>query len=351
MIVFKYLKKDNRSKGEIQMRPTYSIAIRTLGTAGEKYRKLLESIDRQTYRPEKVVVVLPNGYTPPQDILGYEEFHFSAKGMVIQRLAALKYINSKYILFCDDDVSFNNNFCEALINTLEKSEYTCAAGPLLSFFPPDGVKYIFASLLGGACKMLYGTNYQYTRILSTGGWSYNKNINTSSRNIYKADSLAWTCFMINSNVLRSIHMEDESWIDANGYAAYDDQTMFYKLVVNGYQTAVVSDAIYEHNDGKTSTKNLKLEPIYAHSRNHYIFWHRFLYLPSKNTIDRLWKKICIHYYMAMSRLYGWGLYLTGRQTMEERKASVRGFRDARMFVKSQEYWKLPGIKIHSLKQG
>ena len=73
---------------------TYSVAIRTLGTAGEKYEKLLASIDRQTIRPDKIVVVLPRGYEPPQPILGCEEFVFSDKGMVPQRLAALEYIDS-----------------------------------------------------------------------------------------------------------------------------------------------------------------------------------------------------------------------------------------------------------------
>ena len=45
----------------------YSIAIRTIGKAGEKYKKLLESIDQSENRPQKVVVVLPEGYEPPED--------------------------------------------------------------------------------------------------------------------------------------------------------------------------------------------------------------------------------------------------------------------------------------------
>ena len=45
------------------MNVKYSVAIRTLGTAGEKYIKLLKSIDAQTIKPEKVIVVLPEGYS------------------------------------------------------------------------------------------------------------------------------------------------------------------------------------------------------------------------------------------------------------------------------------------------
>ena len=60
---------------------TYSIAIRTLGTAGEKYKKLLDSIVKLSIQPEKIIVVLPEGYAPPEYRLGAEEFVYSQKGM------------------------------------------------------------------------------------------------------------------------------------------------------------------------------------------------------------------------------------------------------------------------------
>ena len=40
---------------------SFSIAIRTLGRAGAKYQKLLDSIAQSEIQPEKVVVVLPEG--------------------------------------------------------------------------------------------------------------------------------------------------------------------------------------------------------------------------------------------------------------------------------------------------
>ena len=36
--------------------PQYSVVIRTLGTAGDKYAALLRSIEQQTLAPEEVVV-------------------------------------------------------------------------------------------------------------------------------------------------------------------------------------------------------------------------------------------------------------------------------------------------------
>lgn len=112
----------------------YSIAIRTLGTAGEKYIKLLESVKNSEKQPKAVYVVLPEGYEEPKEKLGNEVFLFSKKGMVYQRVKALEYIDTEFTLFIDDDISFEKDFIEKLLEPLEKGLYDCSAGPLLSFF-------------------------------------------------------------------------------------------------------------------------------------------------------------------------------------------------------------------------
>lgn len=43
----------------------YSVVIRTIGKAGEKYQKLLDSIAGLVPRPKAVIVVLPEGYDLP----------------------------------------------------------------------------------------------------------------------------------------------------------------------------------------------------------------------------------------------------------------------------------------------
>lgn len=322
---------------------TYSIAIRTLGTAGEKYRRLLNSIEKQTIQPQKIIVVLPEGYEIPNDKIGYEEFVFSKKGMIAQRIKALEYIQSEYVLFCDDDVELKSDFVEKLAETLTCSVYSCCSGPLLSFFPPSTPKYFIASILGGACVMLHGRKKYYVRILKTGGWSYNCSINTKSHKIYETESLPWTCFMIQTDVMRKIHFEDELWAERIGYAAFEDRIMFYKLLVNGYKTCVVSDAHYLHNDGKTSTKNLKTEPIYAGAFNHYVFWHRYLYSLSNKWAECIWMVICIKYYIMTSKIYRILLILSGRASKNSYSAMAKGFQDARIYVKSMDYKKLEQV--------
>lgn len=320
---------------------TYSVAIRTLGTAGEKYVKLLESIKNQTIQPEKIVVVLPEGYNLPDYQIGNETFVFSRKGMIPQRIEAIKHIESQYILFCDDDVELSTDFAKKLVEALRDCRYDVSAGPLLDFFPPKKVKYLLASVLGGACVMIRGKSFYYTRILCTGGWSYNREIDAKRHILYTAESLPGTCFMARTEPMKLMAYEHEIWAEKTGYAAFEDRIMIGKLWVNGFKACVVSDAEYRHNDGKTSVRNLKLEPQYAAAFNHYIFWHRFLYSLGKSRTKKCWMQVCIHYYIFMSKLYNKMLYLLGRSTPEVYETVCKGFSDAKEFVKSDAYKQLP----------
>lgn len=336
-MVEKALEKNNvRGVIPVSEKISYSVAIRTLGTAGEKYEKLLNSIQKQTIRPEKIAVVLPNGYKLPEYQLGCEEFVFSQKGMIPQRLEAIKYISSDYILFCDDDVELEENFVDKLSDAFAKG-YSCATGPLLEFFPPDSLRYKIASLLGGACVMLHGRKKNYVRLLRTGGWSYNHSIDINNHKIYNSESVAGTCFMSKTQIMKNLNLEDEFWAERNGYSAFEDRIMIGKMVKNRYKVGVVSDAKYYHNDGKTSVSALKLEPHYAGAFNHYVFWHRYIYSLSRTYLEKIWAVICINYYILMSLIYGFVLCKTGRSSNEIRQITIKGFRDAKKYVKSDEY--------------
>lgn len=321
----------------------YSVAIRTLGTAGEKYQKLLDSIKNSNIQPKNIFVVLPEGYEPPDYQIGTETFLYSKKGMVPQRIKALEFIKTEYTLFCDDDVEFDSTFVEKLAEPLVSKGYACSAGPLLDFFPPKGFKYLLASLLGGACKMLKNKEHNYVRILNTGGWSYNRDIKTTEHKIYDTDSLAGTCFMVKTQSMINAHIEDELWCEKTGYSAFEDRIIISKLKSNKCNICIVSDANYIHNDGKTSIRSLKLEPMYARAFNHFVYWHRFLYTPCKSVMKRLWLKICINYYISMSKVYNFLLLILKQTNKECLQATNKGFSDAKQYVKSSEYLELPKI--------
>ena len=85
----------------------YSVAIRTLGTSGDLLKRELQSLQRQTVRPQKVVIYIAEGYRRPSFTVADEQYIYVKKGMVAQ--AALDYdeIDTELILKLDDDVEFN----------------------------------------------------------------------------------------------------------------------------------------------------------------------------------------------------------------------------------------------------
>lgn len=128
---------------------SYSIYIRTLGKGGEKYHRLLQSIDQQTIKPQEVVVVLPVGYNPPQEKLGYERFEYSEKGMVKQRIYSINKAETPYILLLDDDVDFEPKYVEKIFKTMIKAKAKCCI-PIMhdDSLRPSLLRRIIESFIG-----------------------------------------------------------------------------------------------------------------------------------------------------------------------------------------------------------
>ena len=108
----------------------YSIAIRTLGTSGEKFVRELESIKRQTVQPEKVVIYIAEGYERPQYTIGKEEYVWVKKGMVAQRALSYSEIDSPLLMMLDDDVELEPDSAERVCNItssrLSANGWTCS---------------------------------------------------------------------------------------------------------------------------------------------------------------------------------------------------------------------------------
>ena len=322
----------------------YSIAIRTIGKAGEKYKKLLKSIDASAHRPEKVVVVLPEGYDPPEDRLGYEEFVYCPKSMIGQRLEALTHIDSEYTLFLDDDISFEPDFADKLLKPLEEGKFDCSTGPLFSFFPASTAGKIVGTLTGSVSLSVFNRD-KYVKILRTGGWSYHF-FDTNEQRYYPTESFAWTCFMIRTQCFRDIDMEEEiPWIEKFGYAIGDDRVMAYKLVKRGYKACIVSNALYEHNDAKTSTSSQEMvntKPSYCMGFFHIVFWKRYILDLETRWIYKVMDKICLGYW-AVSMFGYHCLKSIKRQNRDKSKAFFAGVRQGLEFIHSQEYRTLPAV--------
>lgn len=322
----------------------YSVAIRTLGRAGEKYQKLLNSIQNSNHPPEKVVVVLPEGYALPKERLGWEEFVFCPKSMVGQRLEALKYIDSEYTLFLDDDISFEPDFVDQLLKPLDAGNYDCSTGPLFSFFPASTMGKIAGTLTASVSISLFRRD-MYVKILRSGGWSYHT-FDTDVEHYYPTESFAWTCFMIRTQVMRNLRMEDEQvWLERFGYAYGDDRVMAYKLNKLGYKACVVSNALYEHNDAKTSTSVNEMSSAKTTLCTYYmqvVFWHRFIQDIDQSMISRFLSQICFSYWRFMMSLF-WLLKCVFSKSTLQFTAFRNGLREGDQYVRSAEYRALAAI--------
>mgnify|MGYP002708799130 CR=1 FL=1 len=320
----------------------YSVIIRTTGKAGKKYQRLLESIDKQRIAPKEVIVVLPEGYNEPKEKLGYEHFYYSPKGMVIQRLIGIDLCKTPYALICDDDVAFGADFVEKLYHPIKIGKGSLSVGPLYSFLPPKGLNSFVNIIMGGATPTIFHKD-RYNSVLKTTGYSYNRHLDTNKVKYYETQSAAWTCFFVDIEELRSIHFEDEIWLDAHGYSAFDDQAMFYKAWLNNKKTIVVSNAFYEHLDAKTSTRNNRPDVTYSQMFNMVVFWHRFLYLTENTVVGKIVDIGAFAYRLMWIKIWDIFSIIRKRQTKEDIMITKKAFKDAKKYIKSEDYKNLPPL--------
>ncbi len=321
----------------------YSVIIRTTGKAGAKYRALLNSIAALSPQPAEIIVVLPEGYALPEEQLGWETFHFSPKGMVTQRMAGIAKCKTRYALICDDDVTFGSDFVQKLHAPIAEGLCAFSAGPLYSFLPPKGANACLCTLMGSAMPTLFHRKDRYVSVLKSTGYSYNRHLKPTVKKYYETQSVAWTCFYADIQALRSLEFDRETWLDANGYSAFDDQTMFYKAWLMGLKTFVVSDAYYEHLDAKTSTRNNKPAVLYSSNFNCVVFWHRFIRSQQRNFLSKGLSRIALSYKVLWIRIANCVAVLKKRMTKEDYRLTRKGYRDGWQYVQSAAYASLPSF--------
>lgn len=326
-----------------QITPEYSVIIRTTGKAEEKYAELLESINNLEPVPKEIIVVLPEGYDPPKETLGREKIYFCKKGMVSQRICGIEKCSTRYALITDDDIAFGPDFVRKLSEPVISGEYGFSAGPLLDFLPQKGCRALVSALMGGAVPTLFHKD-RYNSVLKTTGFSYNRKIEMGTGKRYETQTAPWTCFFADLKAFEAIHFEDEIWLDAHGYAALDDETMFYKGWLCGFKSVIVADASYRHLNAKTSAKGNAEAVRYCSGYNTVVFGQRFLCEQCYNEGGRLWCSVCINYRLLMQRLYNNIDCLRKRTAHEEKRAFVRGIKDAKKWIRTEEYMRLPQIR-------
>lgn len=314
----------------------YSVVIRTLGTAGDKYKKLLDSLNKQTVKPEKILIFIAEGYPLPKYTIGKEEYIYVKKGMVAQRALQYNEIDSEYILFLDDDISFPSDTVEKMYLLL-KGNTADVISP--DIFPNSSRNFISELLmtLSGRMRARKNDNYWGYKVMRNSGYSYNRN---PTKEVYFSQTNAGACFLCSKKSFLSINFMEELWMDEQKYALGDDQVMYYKMYLSGLKILTWYNHNFVHLDaGDNLNKNKRNKVIYSDFRFKTIFWHRFIYEPDTSTISRLWSFLCILYALLFTLFislikFDFSIF----------KLKYDAIKDAISFIKSDEYKTLPPIK-------
>lgn len=280
----------------------YSVVIRTLGTTGEKYRTMLDAIERQTVKPREVVVAIPEGYELDHT-LGYERVVRCAKGMVTQRAVGIDEAKGEYMLVLDDDLDFPPDFAEKMYQHLAANSLDCTLA-----FPTYTTQATDAPPVHTSKKQKILTYAKRIRGAFTGQVFYSQRkaewfdviTSTAGHRTYVncEDKLCqagcFQCFFIKADKAQGVRFLDESWLEQgtlSAYAAYDDAVFFYKLYLNGGRIAYTPNTGYTHLDaaaGRPAKSKLEAKRIrlYTIGRNRTLFWLLHIW-PSRRRLRTL----------------------------------------------------------------
>lgn len=315
----------------------YTAVIRTLGRAGEKYQRLLDSLCSQTVRPVKILVYIAEGYPLPKETCNKERYIYVKKGMVAQRALPYNEVDTEYILFLDDDVFLPDNAVETLYNSLKTSNADIISPDVFDNSARSVKSEILMTLSGRMRARRHDNTWAY-KVMSSSGYSYNKNPENIA---YLSQTNAGSCFFCRKSDFIKIKFEEEQWLDQIGYAIGDDQIMFYKMYLSGLKQLTVFGTGIEHLDAgcNLGNKEKELKLIEGDYFFRKVFWHRFLQTPESRVMKRIWNRICISYF------YGFGFFISA---IKGKKATLaakhRGLSRANAFLKSEEYKSLPKVK-------
>lgn len=314
----------------------YCVAIRTLGTAGEKYQTLLDSLNRQTIRPKKILVYIPDGYAIPKETIGWEEYIRSPKGMITQRSLPFDEIDTEFILFCDDDISLEPTSVERLYNGLIANKGDCISP---NTFPVEKM-----SKIGKLKKAIAG--YAFPRrndgwafkVMRNGSYTYNNN---PSKAVLPTQSAAGPCMLIKKKAYHAIHFQDERWLESFKYPLGEDLLFYYKLYVIGYNVLVHFDSGVVHLDAGTSSKFLPIDWIRKSVALSLIVSYRIRYdVKTVSVFDK------ILWFVSNTVRHTEQYLFTFLQTLLKERRLVffdylKGIADAYRYVKSDEYKRIP----------
>lgn len=320
---------------------TYSVVIRTLGTAGDKFREELQSISRQTVQPERVVVYIAEGYARPDFTVGREEYVWVKKGMTAQRLLPYDDIGSDVLFMLDDDVRLAPDSAERMLRAMEEHNADCVGAD--TFRNQD--MSLAGKLYAAVANLVFphfGAKWAF-KIHRNGSFSYN---NRPKRSFYLSQSCAGPASMWRKSAYKQLHLEDELWLEDFGFPYGEDVVQFYKLYKNGFRLGILYDSGCEHLDGKASSGAFRRGPqwIYIRTISSYVIWWRTIYRTRPNAADRVLTQLCFAVKCVWIFFVMCGMSLL-KFTPRYAVSYLKGLRDGRRYVNTDKFRKIGSYVI------
>lgn len=254
------------------MKFEYCAAIRTLGTAGDKYYQTLLSLKQQTIPPKKILVYIAEGYPLPKETIGIEQYVYVKKGMIAQRALPYKEVDTEYILLLDDDLAFPSSMVEKLFGEMQKCDADVISPNVFPNHNMTVLQKLYSIFFVGTFPMK-SDKYAF-KIRKNGCYSYNNN---PKKDVYLSQSAAGSCSLWKLNSFRSIHFEDEIYFDRFRYPLGEDQLLFYKAYLNGYKLLVDYNTGIQHLDGKAEHQTINKQKLIDDTAILLLIWHRTCY--------------------------------------------------------------------------
>ena len=309
----------------------YSICIRTLGTSGEKYIRLIDSIKRLKNKPSEILVIIPEGYTPPKYQLGIEKIIYCKKGMLEQRIVGYENASNEYVLLLDDDLEFNENIIEELYRPIKEGIAEITFPIYEDLLPQPGIRTIIPIITLSSIPKKY--NDTYIKMLPSGGYSYNNRLDESDK-FLKAESGPGMCIFGKKEAFININLRDEKWCEIPRYALREDTLLTYKAHLYGYRIIAIKNIDIEHLDAGSSDKNRRKDAVYALAFNQILMWYKLIYKFRKNSLDKLISIIAITYWVISNVIFFMISNILNKES--NFKLFIKGVSDSINYIKNKE---------------
>ena len=318
----------------------YSIAIRTLGTSGEKFVRELESIKRQTVQPEKVIIYIAEGYPRPDFTIGKEEYVWVKKGMMRQRVLRYDEIDSPLIMLLDDDVELESDSAEKMIEALVKNNLDCLAAVTFRNYKISVAKKFYIALT----NMIFPhwSDIWSVIIHSNGSFSYN---NHPVKDVYLSQSASGPAALWRKQVFLNLRLEDELWLDNLRFAFGEDVLMFNKLYKNGFRLGAHYSCGIRHLNAQSSSRAFKGNKQRFHTRSmaSFLIWYRTCY-----NLDSLpwWRKVWAVISYVIKFLWLFFIHLVSSVHFRSFRVVsnyVLGVIDGLKMIKTEEFKQIPNF--------